>query len=87
MPEADPITVRFEADSSDLVSGTNEATKSLQTFGSASQSISGTIRSQTTDVRGLFRAMIEVRVAMMSAERVMKDFGMSSKEVSSIMGG
>lgn len=86
MPEAEPITVTFQGDSSDLVSAANEGSRAMDNMGNSSMSLGRTLRSQTTDARMLFRAMIEMRVAMMSAEHVMKDFGMSTEQVNAIMG-
>lgn len=81
MPETEAITVTFDANTGDLVEGVRQGETALRSFGKTSDSVRGSIREVAADSKGLFRALIEMRIAAMSVERVMKDVGFQNEFV------
>ena|SRR2546422_303398 len=86
MVEAEPVNVTFTADTSDLVSGINEGGRAMSNFSETAKVADFSIRQVSGSSIGMFRAMIDMRVALMSVENVMKRFGVTNKEVADIMG-
>lgn len=79
MPEASPVNVSFTSDVSDLVDGAKQASSAMRDFSASSDSLSKSLRQSTTESRGVFRALIEARVALMSVENLTKDLGIQNQ--------
>lgn len=86
MADAEPITVTFQADTSDLVAGTKEASDALDGFNDSAKSAQFSIHQAAGESRSFFMAAVQMRIALTSVESVLKATGMSAKQVNAIFG-
>src|SRR5436190_592319 len=85
MVETDPVNVTITADTSDVVTGLNEGSRAMANFGSSSEEMAMSVGRASTASKGLFRGMIEMRVALSATEHTLKAFGIQNEIVSGIL--
>ena len=82
MPETEPITVGLRADSNNLKTGLEQGRSALREFGSETEHTSLNIRKMAGDSRQLFSALVQMRVASMATQNVLKELGLNNEYVS-----
>lgn len=87
MPETEPITVKFQADTSGLVTGINEGKAALNGFGREADSTGTKITGLEGRNVSLFRTFLIMRGATASLETVMKRLGIATGTSTAIMEG
>jgi len=73
------VTVRIEADESDLVTGLDEGKRALGEFGNEVERTAGRTINLTSKGRDLVFAMLAVRGAFSLSRQIMKEFGIESE--------
>src|SRR5947208_1644297 len=79
MPDTDPVFVYLNADPSDLVNGVVQAKQAMQDLGDETEKTGTKFIGASQQSKGMFRAMVEMRVALMSSEHVMKSLGLQTE--------
>src|SRR3990167_6827677 len=81
MVETEPITVPIRADTTDLRTGLDQGRAAMKAFGDESKNASLKIRDTTDSSRALFTGLVNMRVASMATQRVMKELGINNEFV------
>ena len=81
MPETEPITVLIRADATEMRTGFDQARGAMKAFGDESAHTSLKIRDTADSSRALFTGLVNMRVASMATQRVMKELGINNEFV------
>src|SRR3990167_8963816 len=81
MPETEPITVAIRADTTEMRAGFDQARGAMKAFGDESAHTSLKIRDTADSSRALFTGLVNMRVASMATQRVMKELGINNEFV------
>ena len=79
MPETDPVTVRIEADTTNLTSGLEEGKMALRGFGDEAEKTGRQTFTLVGHSTNLLRTMLYLRAATAGTEHLMKKLGVSTE--------